>query len=725
VTVLVEGKALSGVTAVSVSDARLKAVLKKSLSPTQLELELTAAKDLPRGSYSLTVTTAAGTSAALKLYADDLPQLTAVPKEALSAAVNAWGVLKDVGQRDDYRFTAKKGDTVVLDAAVRSIASKAATPQLEVFSSTGARLAFSRGLDSGTDPFIAFTSPEDGTYTARISETTLDGSADHIYRLTLGAVPFIVGWWPLTLPPDSEAQLRLVGYNLPAETMTLKTGAMGAVPLPAELAGLRRRSVMPPTVGMTHEVLETEPNDSLAQAQKLTLPASVNGLVNGQETDADLYSFEAKAGERWIMETTAAQRSSPVDTKLEVLHADTGKPVEQVRLRAMRDSWNNFRSVDANNPDIRLEYWREMDLNDYVYLSGDVMRIFRNPRGPDAGFLFYNINGKRVAYFGTTAAGHALEEPAYIVQPLRAGEEPVPNGLPVFSIPYANDDEGTRALGRDSRIDFTAPATGRYVVRVTDSRGWVGKRFAYRLQLRAAQPDFSVTLEGGNAAVNAGSSKGFSLRAKRMDAYEGAITVRVQGLPKGWHASSPVVIEPGQLLATGSLTAEAGAEMDFSRLKILASAEVAGKPVSKEVQGFGKPTLAAKAKFVPHLEPSVASKPVARSGAEPAVITLVAGETVPAFIRVERQGEEGLLNFDVHNLPFGVIVDNIGLNGVQVRAKETEREITLSAAKWVPEQERLIHAAVASTRSEQASDGLATSYPVLLRVVKKSAVVMK
>ena len=143
VTVQVEGKALSGVTAVSVSDARLKAVLKKSVSPAQLELELTAAKDLPRGSYSLTVTTAAGTSAALKLYADDLPQLTALPKEPLSAAVNAWGVLKDIGQRDDYRFTAKKGHTVVLDAAVRSITSKAATPQLEVFSSKGARLAFS------------------------------------------------------------------------------------------------------------------------------------------------------------------------------------------------------------------------------------------------------------------------------------------------------------------------------------------------------------------------------------------------------------------------------------------------------------------------------------------------------------------------------------------------------------------------------------------------------
>ena len=86
---------------------------------------------------------------------------------------------------------------------------------------------------------------------------------------------------------------------------------------------------------------------------------------------------------------------------------------------------------------------------------------------------------------------------------------------------------------------------------------------------------------------------------------------------------------------------------------------------------------------------------------------------------------DGILNFDVHGLPHGVIVDDIGLNGIQVREKETDREIRFACAKWVPAQERLIHCAVSSARAEADSAGLATSFPVLLRVVPEAAVAGK
>jgi hypothetical protein len=37
---------------------------------------------------------------------------------------------------------------------------------------------------------------------------------------------------------------------------------------------------------------------------------------------------------------------------------------------------------------------------------------------------------------------------------------------------------------------------------------------------------------------------------------------------------------------------------------------------------------------------------------------------VKAWIRAVRQGNEGLINLDVHGLPHSVIVDDIALNGV-------------------------------------------------------------
>src|SRR5258706_7448800 len=120
------------------------------------------------------------------------------------------------------------------------------------------------------------------------------------------------------------------------------------------------------------------------------------------------------------------------------------------------------------------------------------------PQGPDSGFQFYNIRRKRRDYFDASPISHALDEPAYIVEPHPPGTNLAQTGLPIFPLYYANDDDGERKLGADSRLFFTAPADGSYLVRVTDTRGHAGQRFAYRLIVREAKPDFKVTLGGAN-----------------------------------------------------------------------------------------------------------------------------------------------------------------------------------------------------------------------------------
>ena len=67
-----------------------------------------------------------------------------------------------------------------------------------------------------------------------------------------------------------------------------------------------------------------------------------------------------------------------------------------------------------------------------------------------------------------------------------------------------------------------------------------------------------------------------------------------------------------------------------------------------------------------------------------------------------------------HSLYVGQIdLDNIGLNGIMVRSGENERQVYLTAAKWVRPTERLIHA-VADREGSQ------TSRPISLRVTSKS-----
>ena len=164
-------------------------------------------------------------------------------------------------------------------------------------------------------------------------------------------------------------------------------------------------------VGEGPELVETEPNNQPNQATKIAIPGAVCGRIwsSNQSSDVDLFRFDAKAGQKWIIETVAGQRSSPMDSKIEVLHSD-GKPVERLLLQAVRNSAVTFRGVDSTTTDCRVENWEEMELDEWLYLQGEVVKLFRAPQGPDSGFLFYSSAGKRRAYFDTSSTAHALDE---------------------------------------------------------------------------------------------------------------------------------------------------------------------------------------------------------------------------------------------------------------------------------------------------------------------------
>ena len=77
---------------------------------------------------------------------------------------------------------------------------------------------------------------------------------------------------------------------------------------------------------------------------------------------------------------------------------------------------------------------------------------------------------------------------------------------------------------------------------------------------------------------------------------------------------------------------------------------------------------------------------------EPAELVVAPGTTVTATLKVERNGHDDLVTFEVENLPHGVIVDNIGLSGVLMPKGESERQIFITADAWVPETSRLCFA---------------------------------
>jgi hypothetical protein len=371
---------------------------------------------------------------------------------------------------------------------------------------------------------------------------------------------------------------------------------------------------------------------------------------------------------------------------------------------------------------VRIDNWQEMQLDQYLYLQGEVCRLFRAPQGPDSEFVFYSSAGKRRDYFDTSATDHALDEPCYIVEPHPPGEKLQPNGLPVFPLYYANDDDGDRELGADSRLHFTVPASGSYLVRVTDNRGRNGPRFFYRLIVREARPDFTVTLNGGSPTVSPGTGREFSLTANRIDNFDDEIRVDITGAPPGFRITTPLVIQAGNSEAKGTINCDTNAMTpkadDMAKIKVTATAIVDGKAVVKSVNSFDKIALGGAATLFVECEPYDAKETnfVMRAVAEkPQEITLAPGGSVPAWIKVQRHGHDDLITFTGENLPHGVIIDNIGLNGVLIPKDESRRQIFLGCEKWVPDTDRLFY-----IKAAQAGDP--ASLPVLMHVRRSSAI---
>src|SRR6185503_16150449 len=129
-----------------------------------------------------------------------------------------------------------------------------------------------------------------------------------------------------------------------------------------------------------------------------------------------------------------------------------------------------LRNHGSTGSGIRLLAWNELHRGDYVYIDRELIRVLELPKGPDEDTFFAHFRGERISYQDTTAEAHALLRPVYKVGVLAPGTPVSPNGLPVFDIGYRNDDGGPM-YGKDSRLEFTAPATGTYYIRLTDSRG--------------------------------------------------------------------------------------------------------------------------------------------------------------------------------------------------------------------------------------------------------------
>ena len=438
--------------------------------------------------------------------------------------------------------------------------------------------------------------------------------------------------------------------------------------------------------------------------------------------DSDLFRFTAKAGESWVVEVDAARSGSKLDSFVEVLDAQ-GRRIERVRLQAvlrLATSRSGARTT-ASAADFRLFSQDEMHLNDYLYANGEVVKLWLYPRGPDSGFLVYPGSGKRWGYFDTTPLTHALGEPCYVVRP----HPPAPSSSPTACRSSRSITRTTTSrIANSARTRSSpshAPVDGQYLVRVRDVRGLEGADFSYKLTIRPSRPDFQRHAQGAEAVDRRRRLAGVpAQRAKRLDGYEGPIRVDLEGMPPGFSATSPMVIEAGQIEALGvdrrpSPTPRrprpSSSRRSGSRPRPRSGAARSTHPVNPlgPIKLAEKPQLRLQDRGPPRggpAGPRVARRPALEFEIHP-------GQTIELKVRVERNGHVGQVPLGNEgagrNLPFGVIVDNIGLNGLLITEKQDERTFFLTADRSVPPQSRPFHLTTTAAGGQ-------SSLPVILHV---------
>jgi hypothetical protein len=475
------------------------------------------------------------------------------------------------------------------------------------------------------------------------------------------------------------------------------------------------QSTLPPIQPDAPSIQESDAGPRSIQNPQLVLPpVRVQATLEPQDLaqGGDWYAFESKKGQVWSIAVSAAKDKSPLDSYLEITDPQAN-PILRTRLQAVRESYYTFRGKDSLSiDDFRLHRWEDMQLNEWLYSGGEVVRLWLYPRGPDSGFKVYPGFGNRFTYFGTSPIAHALNEPAWIVRELAPDQPPVSNGLPVFPIFYSNDDDPMRKSGKDSSIEFLTPYDGRFLIRLRDTRGQSGTDYHYRLSIVPPNPRFDFKLETNELTLRPDVGSEFIVSIDRFDGLDEDVQIEFEDLPEGIRVIQPLTIEKGQLKAIGQIRALSNKLSELPKefeITLKAKCQLGNQERISEQ----KPKLKIKVNPKPTMTLKIVGKDDPDEAPPIEKLHIRPGQTVSAKLVIQRGELAGDIAFggddSGRNLPHGCFVDNIGLNGLLIPAGQSTREVFITAAPIVQPQRRVFHL-------RGNVDGNPTSLPVELIV---------
>ncbi len=620
------------------------------------------------------------------------------------------GAISRPGDVDHYKIQVKAGEELVFDNGAAQIGSTL-QPVVRLLAEDQTVLRES-GYDGGRETTrFAHRFEKAGTYYIRIADYESSGRGGNTYRIKVGKLPLATAAWPLGLEKGKERGIVLSGYNLGPGEVRVK-----GEPSPEDERAVIFRPKAPSgaafnqvrlALGEEPEVESSGVNLGPATAQPVTVPVTMNGRIgeprNGVPVE-NYFRIRARKGQKLVLETNARRLGSELDSLVEVVDLK-GNPIERATVRAVWDTYTVLRDHDSVGRGFRIQTWNMLSVGDWVMIGSEIARVEEVPDGPDEDMVVEGFGGQRRGFFGTSAEAHGVDRPVYKVQIHPPGSQFTPNGLPLVRFYYRNDDGGP-GYGKDSWLEFTAPADGEYLARIRDVHGLGGADYGYRLTIREPRPDFRLAVAPRNPNVPRGGVIPLTVIVSRTESFEDPIEISLVGLPAGLRATSNV-IGAGQDSATLLLSADADIRLEQAApLEVIGRALIGGRWVTRRASPEDKLKRIA-----------LTPQPDVLMTAATKVVEMEPGSTAEVTVRIRRQnGFAGRVPVQVRDLPPRVRVADSGLNGVLFNEDEDTRSFTLLALPNAePVEQRIYLAGTIETRSGQ-QNLYASLEPVLVRV---------
>lgn len=299
----------------------------------KLKVQLKLPADTPLGLYPMRLATQRGLSNLRLVAVDDLPQLIENDKNNTKETAQVIPVPCAVSGRIDaekadyYKIAVSGGQRLSFDVLGRRLGGPI-DPQMTIYhAKTMGMVAYdndSPGCQG--DPRITYTFKEAGEYLIEINDVINRGGPDYVYRLRVGDFPLATTPIPMAARRGTKAKIGFAGPMVdgvaPVEVAVPTDPAVNVVWVaPKGASGLHGWPVAL-AVSDLDELVETEPNNEPAKANRLTMPGAITGRLHNSD-DIDCYVFTAKKGQKFLVEAHTLELYSPSLVTMALKNAKT------------------------------------------------------------------------------------------------------------------------------------------------------------------------------------------------------------------------------------------------------------------------------------------------------------------------------------------------------------------------------------------------------------------